>query len=74
MQTDVAAFVISNEPMWADGAAFDVTGKITNGGVTAPDVLKLHAWSTLVKPDWPPPFFVAITSRKVAALCLRMVS
>ena len=42
VETDVAAFVITDEPMWADGAAFDVTGEITNGGVAAPGVLKLH--------------------------------
>ncbi len=34
--------VVTDEPMWADGAAFDVTGKVTNGGVAASDVLELH--------------------------------
>lgn len=42
MQADVAVFVITDESMWADGTAFDVTGKITNGGVAAADVLELH--------------------------------
>lgn len=42
VQADVAVVVITDEPVRADGAAFDVTGKITNGGVAAPDVLELH--------------------------------
>lgn len=42
VQADVAVVVITDEPMWADGAAFDVTGKVTNGGVAASDVLELH--------------------------------
>lgn len=42
VQADVAVAVITDKSMWADGAAFDVTGKITNGGVAASDVLELH--------------------------------
>lgn len=42
MQADVAVVVITDEPLRADGTAFDVTGKITNGGVAASDVLELH--------------------------------
>lgn len=42
MQADVAVFIVTDESMWADGAAFNVTGKVTNGGVAATDVLKLH--------------------------------
>lgn len=42
MQADVAVFVITDEAVRADGAAFDVASKITNGGVAASDVLELH--------------------------------
>ena len=42
MQADVAVFIVTDESMWADSTAFDVTGKITNGGVAASDVLELY--------------------------------
>lgn len=42
VQADVAVFVIADEPMRADGAAFYVTGKIANGGVAASYMLELH--------------------------------
>lgn len=42
VQADVAVFIVTDESMWADGAAFDVAGKIADGSVAASDVLKLH--------------------------------
>lgn len=42
VEADVAVFVIADETLGADGAAFDVTGEVTHGGVAAPDVLELH--------------------------------
>jgi hypothetical protein len=41
VQADVAVVIITDEPMRTDGTAFDVTGKVTNGGVAASDVLEL---------------------------------
>ena len=42
MEADVAVFVITDEALGADGAAFDVAGEVTNGGVAASDVLELY--------------------------------
>lgn len=41
MEADAAALVVADDPPGADGAAFDVTGEVADGGVAAPDVLEL---------------------------------
>lgn len=41
VKADVALFVVADDAPGADGAAFDVAGKVAQGGVAAPDVLEL---------------------------------
>ena len=41
VKADVAVFVVADEAVGADGAAFDVAGQVADGGFAAPDVLEL---------------------------------
>ena len=41
VEADVAVFVVADDSSRADGAAFDVAGKVAQGGVAAANVLEL---------------------------------
>lgn len=42
VEADVAVFVVADDSSRADGAAFDVAGKVAQGGVAAAYVLELY--------------------------------
>lgn len=41
VEADIVVFVIADDAVGTDGAAFDVAGQIADGGFAAPDVLEL---------------------------------
>lgn len=41
VEADVVVFVMADDAVGTDGAAFDVAGEVADGGFAAPDVLEL---------------------------------